>query len=172
MSGARIEQGISPDGRENKGITSEELSILVPDFYRIIHERLYDRGILPRGQEIELTFPALPHPDSQAQYLYENTIGDDWVFIAFLGPNKETSRHKHFHEDLRTEEHYELLRGKMLLYSGDDGSTMDELTEINTSFVIPPDTFHRSRTDGNFALYMAIMPGAAPISHDRLHLSS
>jgi len=170
-AGAEIREGSHPEGRENQGITSEELSAFVPRYHVVIHEHLYARGILKEGEQLEFTFPALPHPNSEAEYLYEDIIGDDWVFIAFIRPNRETSRHKHPNEEIEIEEDYVLLAGKMFLHLGEDESSEVELTETNDFVTIPPNTFHRSTTDGHFALYIARMRGgSSKIPRDKLHV--
>jgi|SRR3989338_8644197 len=165
-AGAKIERGVN----ESQGITREELSVYVPDYHARIHERLYKRGILKEGEELDLTFPALPHPNSQAEYLFDDIIGDDWVYVVFMRPNRKTSKHKHPNEKIEVEEDCELLAGKMFLHLGEDESSKAELTEIYNFATIPPNTFHRNTTDGHFALYIARTRGAAPIPRDKLHI--
>ncbi|OGH21283.1 MAG: hypothetical protein A2958_00585 [Candidatus Levybacteria bacterium RIFCSPLOWO2_01_FULL_38_13] len=153
-------------------LTQEELSMFVPNYHFVLHERLYSIGVLKEGETLDLIFPSRQHDNSnsEAEYIYEGTIGDDWIFIYFMGPNKKTSSHKHPHEGVVIEEDYHLLRGKMFLHLGGDGSSQVELTENNNFTTVPPNTLHRGSTDGHFAFVLVRMRGAASIPRDKLHI--
>src|SRR3989344_6271857 len=103
---------------ESQELTPEYLSVFIPDYKNVVHERLYAIGVLAQGQTLDFNFPPIKHENSDGEYLFEGKIGDDWVFVYFMRPNKRTSPHKHSHEKINVEEDYHLLKGKMFLYLG------------------------------------------------------
>lgn len=158
------------DGQENQHLTEEDLvKIVGPDYDEILHQQLYACGILEMRQRLEFNFPE-PHDGSDANYLYEGTIGNDWIFVYVLLPDGTTSSHKHRHKDIEVTEEYHLLRGKMKLHLGEYGNYFEELTEENNSRTVPPEVRHRGSTDGSFAYVLVVMPNAGPIPRDRLHV--
>lgn len=171
---ARVENGMAGIPAQEVGarVTREDLSTFVPNYHSVLHERLYSTGILKEGVTLDLIFPSIPHDNSDAEYIYEGTIGNDWIFVYFMGPNKKTSSHKHPYEGVEIEEDYHLLRGKMFLQLGkdEDGVSQVELTEDSNFTTVPPNTLHGGSTDGHFAFVLVRMRGAASIPRDQLHI--
>jgi|SRR3990167_10587264 len=160
------------DGQGGNSLTHEGLvEIVGSDYQEILHTRLYERGILKEGERLEFNFPD-PHKGSDANYLYEGTIGNDWVFIYVLLPNGTTSPHKHRHKIIEVTEEYHLLRGRMNLNLriGDYVNYTEELDEENNSKTVFPGIQHRGSTNEHFAFVLVVMPNAAPIPRDQLHL--
>jgi len=156
---------------ESQELTPEYLSVFIPDYKNVVHERLYAIGVLAQGQTLDFNFPPIKHENSDGEYLFEGIIGDDWVFIYFMRANKKTSPHKHSHKQIEVREDYHLLRGKIFLHLGEDGSSVIELTEDNSFVTVLPDTIHRGSTDAHFAFVLVRMRGAAPIPRDQLHIA-
>lgn len=167
---SEIEGSSSQEEIVKAGISQNELSIYVPDYDLLIHQHLWDKGILETGRRLDLIFPAIPHPNSQAQYIYEDVIGNDWIFIAIMKPFMETSKHRHPTGEIDVREEYEVLAGKIHVHLGEDSANVIELP-TGSSMIVPSYTYHRATTDGHFGFYIARMIGAASIPRDRLHIS-
>jgi len=171
---ARVENGTTgiPAEKISAKITRENLSTFVPNYDSILHERLYSIGVLKEEETLDLIFPSIPHDNSDAEYIYEGTIGDDWIFVYFMSPNKKTSSHKHPYKGVEIEEDYHLLRGKMFLQLGkdEDEASQVELTEDSNFTTVPPNTLHEGSTGEHFAFVLVRMRGAASIPRDQLHI--
>ncbi len=155
-----------------KGLTHKDLVMFVGlDYKTIVHERLYALGVLEEGERLDFNFPPGRHDNSDAFYLWEGTIGDDWIFVSFINKNGRTSEHVHPHSEKKIVEEYHLLKGRMNLHLGKDGSLgTRELNEKDNFMQVPPGLAHSGSTSEEIGFAIIRMRNSASIHRDQLHL--
>lgn len=188
---AETDQGINPEAvdRQTQGsLTHEDLVRLVGHDYReLIYEPLRWFNIVKSIDEIEFKSPTGKHerPNGQkshGHYIVEQKIGNHRVYAYLLKPEPnengepvgKTSEHKHEDYEIEVLEHYLLLKGAMKLTLDEEDTWRVHGIELddkrNPHFLVKPRTYHQAEITDNIALVLVIMPDAAQIPDDRLHI--
>ena len=186
-------RGFTPDGVETKqptsqGLTHEDLVNLVgPDYQQLIFKPLKYLKIVQDISELDFKSPTGRHerPNGQkshGHYIVEQKIGNHRVYAYILKPEPnengepigKTTEHKHEDYEIEVLEHYLLLKGAMKLILDEEDTGKNHIVELdserNPYFLVKPRTYHHAEITDNVALVLVIMPDAAQIPDDRLHI--
>lgn len=148
---------------ERKQITHEGLAGMFGANYRqLIEDKATQLGI---NERLRFRDSPKPHDGSQALYIVEQFIDDDWVLVSVLGSNMETS--KHHHEAPMIKEKYLHIAGESFVAVG---SNVIALNEKNNSIEVPLDINHQVTTKENPALTLIVMENARLVPSGRLHI--
>lgn len=145
--------------------TQTDLIYLPSNHRKLIAEKVAMLDIPLSISEIEFFESPNRHDGSDAVYLLEQFINEDWVLASHLEPNRKTSEHKHVNP-MGTEQYY-WLAGEAILNVGGEDMPLD--SEHNFR-VVPLDTFHQLRTEGNFVLTLIIMKNARSVLPEKRHI--
>lgn len=190
ISGLEAGQSHNPseDRQIQNGLTHEDLVRLVGSDYRqLISGALVSLNVIQGEDELNFQSPTGIHKRSNGQesnghYIVEQIIGDHRVYAYLLKPERsesgepigKTSEHKHEHPEIDVSEYYLLLRGAMrlMLEEEDSGqvSSIELDSDRNPHFVVSPRTYHQAEITDGVALVLVIMPDAAQIPDERLHI--
>ncbi|MBI2028205.1 MAG: hypothetical protein HYT07_01215 [Candidatus Levybacteria bacterium] len=117
--------------------------------------------------ESELKFFEFPnrHNGSDAVYLLEQFVDEDWLLASHLEPKRNTSRHKHI-APMGTEQYYWLAGEAILNIDGED-VPLDSEHDFR---VVPLDAVHQLRTEGAFVLTLIVMKNARLVTPENRHI--
>lgn len=178
----------SEDRQTRNSLTHEDLVRLVgPDYRQLICGTLRSLNIVQSIDELNFQSPTGRHerPNGQksdGHYIIEQKIGDHRVYAYLLKPELneigepvgKTSEHKHEDYEIEVLEHYLLLKGTMRLILDEEDTGKVYNIELNSDrnpyFLVRPRTYHQAEITDGVALVLVIMPDAAQIPDDRLHI--
>ena len=176
---------LNPEDKKQapQGLTHEDLVTLVgPDYQQLIFEPLKWLKIVQDISELEFKSPTGRHENSNGHYIIEQIIGNHRVYAYVLKPESrkdekpigKTSEHKHEDYEIEALEHYFLLRGAMSLCLNEEDQGIVQNVELssekNPHVLVRPRTYHQAEITENHALVLVVMPNAASIPEDRLHI--
>ncbi len=184
--------GVNPDFLDqqppSQGLTHEDLVNLVgSDYQQLIFKPLRYLKIVQDISELDFKSPTGKHERSNGQkshghYIVEQKIGNHRVYAYLLKPEPnengepvgKTLEHKHEDDEIEVLEHYFLLKGAMKLILDEEDTGKNQSIELdserNPHFLVKPRIYHHSEITDNVALVLVIMPDAAQIPDDRLHV--
>lgn len=133
-------------------------------------------------EEVNFRDATIPHGNSDGHYFLEQIIGDHRIYSYIIRAEEipmvstemgaKTSEHKHEHEDIVITENYFVHQGQMILdVEEDNGERIVEQIRLDKKTPhahIFPNHFHQGRT--NFAFVTVVMPNAASIPEDEIHI--
>lgn len=186
-------RGFTPDGVETEQPTSQSLvhedlvNLVGPDYRQLIFKPLRFLGIVQDISELDFKSPTERHERlngqrSHGHYIVEQIIGNHRVYAYLLKPESNesgepvgrTSEHKHEHPEIEVLEHYVLLEGAMTLTLEEEDTgenySIELDSERNPHFLVRPRIYHRAEITDGAALVLVIMPNAAQIPDDSLHV--
>lgn len=150
---------------EQKQLTSADIAEMFgPD---------YKKSILSKAEEVGIKEPlrffdnSLPHNGSQAVYIVEQFVGDDWILVSVLEPYMKTSKHHH---------KAPMVKEKYLHIAGESFVAVDEnviaLNEKNSHIEVSLNVNHQVTTRKSPALTLIVMENARLVPPGRLHIKN
>ncbi|GEM_PF-3843883 len=149
--------------QERKRLTNEDLvGMFGANYKQLIEHKAVQLGINERLQFFD---SAKPHDGSQAVYIVEQFVGNDWILASVLEPNMETSKHHH---------RAPMIREKYLHIAGESFVSLDgkefPLNSEQNLIEVPLDIIHQVRTQENPSLTLIIMENARLVAPGKLHV--
>lgn len=148
---------------ERRILTNEELA----GMFGINYRNLIERKAVELGIHDRLNFFDQPHPHegSEAIYIVEQYVGDNWVLVPILRPNMRTSRHHH--ESPMGQERYFHIAGESFINVGGNQLALNHKQDI---IAVPLNVIHQVTTEDKPALTMIVMEKARLVAPGKLHI--
>ena len=149
----------------NGKVTSEDIAAMFGiDLRERVLAKLRAFNFLPDGRELTFFGKGQAHNGSQARYFVEERVAEHMVYVSFLGPNSQTSIHKH---DEPIFESYFWLGGESFLRRDNDIHRLAQGQEV---IRISSGSVHQLTTRENASLALIVMENAAHVPADKLHI--
>lgn len=143
----------------------KDLIHLPVNYKELIVRKISELEFVLLDSELKLFESPNPHNGSEAAYLLEQFMGEDWVLASHLEPKRKTSKHKHINP-MGTEQYYWLAGEAILNIEGED-LLLDSKHDFRA---VPLDTFHQLRTEDSFVLTLIVMKNAKSVPAEKRHV--